>query len=780
MDPNRYTSRASSPFSPLNNERHRSLLTSRSPYKRPSSRLSELRDTSVNIATAISQTKHTSPSLPKPDFLGDKNNESPLHAFGSEDKVFIQRDPKTVAQERAMDEFFGGTMEDDLDDDSDIYEEEELLANDPVEECRRRHLYMSGFGNNESKTASRDRFKTFTPMADSPSDTESIISSDDDDNDDDGVDTLWSKSKVVWDRTFEFVMFWVFMIFWTIKEVTMVLGSALYLLASSIIVNPIVFILQYLGYARASPLQSLPFSSSTVRQPGMASILACAVAVYTAIMFLASTNNLRDIPRLSDLIAYPGHLLSPMRTWSRPSLHTSTPSNPLIHVGGAPTLDQVSDQINQLRLLLQKEQARIDGLASNTNQIQAFADLAADTVTKVNAMQSTLDRLDKSVGHMQPKFKDLQDAVHALQQRIQQQTPANHDDLYDQLRSFIEEILPPNVYVHVNQKTGKFQVEGIFNYIQQYFVARSEFQTLQDTLEDRQARSEGDLGGSLDLTWDQFLQANEASMQQFLTGSVEQVLDQQMKQGVIMSKDMFMELLTNELHSIWDELNKFQAPDNDNTSLSPRGVWMLVERALERYHQDVLGSADYALANRGARVIPAWTSATYVAYPRHLWKRWLARLTGVGAFTPVSPTMALTSDTGVGQCWPMQGHNGTLGIALSEPIAIQGVTIEHPSRDILVNMTTAPKDIEVWGVKGRHFRSKLRPWEEESDGRAIKLAVVRYDIRKPQAIQTFDIALNRYVIFDAVLLRVLSNWGDSDYTCLYRVRVHGAPAEQNR
>lgn len=58
-------------------------------------------------------------------------------------------------------------------------------------------------------------------------------------------------------------------------------------------------------------------------------------------------------------------------------------------------------------------------------------------------------------------------------------------------------------------------------------------------------------------------------------------------------------------------------------------------------------------------------------------------------------------DNNVGNCWAYAGHQGHITIALSEPVAVTGVSIAHIPY-ALKRRDSAPKDFEVvvcvcWG-----------------------------------------------------------------------------------
>lgn len=45
-----------------------------------------------------------------------------------------------------------------------------------------------------------------------------------------------------------------------------------------------------------------------------------------------------------------------------------------------------------------------------------------------------------------------------------------------------------------------------------------------------------------------------------------------------------------------------------------------------------------------------------------------------------------------------------------------------------------------------------------------------------EPIQTFYFQASKMATYQVVELRILTNWGHPEYTCIYRFRVHGEPA----
>lgn len=118
----------------------------------------------------------------------------------------------------------------------------------------------------------------------------------------------------------------------------------------------------------------------------------------------------------------------------------------------------------------------------------------------------------------------------------------------------------------------------------------------------------------------------------------------------------------------------------------------IVDAALLKYSKDMLGMADYALLSAGARVIPAGTSETLVLKrPSVVGKI----LRGDRAITGRPATTALEVDTAVGSCWPFEGSTGTLGVSLARPVNVKAVTIEHAAKELALDVSSAPRDVEV-------------------------------------------------------------------------------------
>jgi hypothetical protein len=189
---------------------------------------------------------------------------------------------------------------------------------------------------------------------------------------------------------------------------------------------------------------------------------------------------------------------------------------------------------------------------------------------------------------------------------------------------------------------------------------------------------------------------------------------------------------------------------------STNDVKALVETAIDDFFDgDRVGRFDYALQAAGARVVPSLTSEPYT--PR-------------GALIPTKVWHALGLDAGVGPAAAPpdrtnpEGAEGKLTVRLSRPVRPTHFSVEHlhaalcdPARN--ANCSSAPKAMDVVG--------------RGADGDVVEFGSFSYAASSDApTVQTFAAAsLGERV--DAVTLRVKSNHGHPDYTCLYRFRVHG-------
>lgn len=187
---------------------------------------------------------------------------------------------------------------------------------------------------------------------------------------------------------------------------------------------------------------------------------------------------------------------------------------------------------------------------------------------------------------------------------------------------------------------------------------------------------------------------------------------------------------------------------------------LIVGQALKRYSEDRVGMVDYALESAGASVINTRCSETYET------RTALLSLFGIPLwYHSQSPRVILQPDVNPGNCWAFCGSQGFAVIRLSSIIRPTAVTLEHIPKALSPQGTipSAPKDFAVYALK------------EEGEEEGLLLGQFTYN-QNGDPIQTFYLEGDAVGTYQLVELRVLSNWGHPEYTCIYRFRVHGEPA----
>jgi len=191
-----------------------------------------------------------------------------------------------------------------------------------------------------------------------------------------------------------------------------------------------------------------------------------------------------------------------------------------------------------------------------------------------------------------------------------------------------------------------------------------------------------------------------------------------------------------------------------------------VRRVVEQYlDADRVARPDYALNLAGATVL---TSLTSPAYYRPITQRSVLDLLALRSDVAMPPEVALSPDNQPGNCYALSKPTGTLAVRLAAPLLVSHVTIDHISPAIAYNIGSAPRRIQLWGYA-----------DANGSGERVDLGIVEYIYDAEQTFntaQTFEAAHDAPIA--AVAFEVLSNYGNEQFTCLYRVRVHGTPAEQ--
>uniref|UniRef100_A0A4W2FM00 SUN domain-containing protein 3 n=1 Tax=Bos indicus x Bos taurus TaxID=30522 RepID=A0A4W2FM00_BOBOX len=207
-----------------------------------------------------------------------------------------------------------------------------------------------------------------------------------------------------------------------------------------------------------------------------------------------------------------------------------------------------------------------------------------------------------------------------------------------------------------------------------------------------------------------------------------------------------------------------------NADIDPAEGWNhteemsnLVNYILKKLREDQVQMADYALKSAGASVVEAGTSESYKNNKAKLYWH------GIGFLNyEMPPDIILQPDVHPGKCWAFPGSQGHALIKLARKIIPTAVTMEHISEKVSPsgNISSAPKEFSVYGVL------------KQCEGEEIFLGQFVYN-KTGTTVQTFALQHEVPEFLLCVKLKILSNWGHPNYTCLYRFRVHGTPKDDS-
>ncbi|WVW83019.1 hypothetical protein I302_105035 [Kwoniella bestiolae CBS 10118] len=377
----------------------------------------------------------------------------------------------------------------------------------------------------------------------------------------------------------------------------------------------------------------------------------------------------------------------------------------------------------------------------------------------------TLDGVDR-------EFRELKTRVGKVEKKVS-------DALDDgRLRAALEKILPDNLPIKINSK-GLVDIDPRFwTEMKKVMMSRTDTEAMvKQAISSTSLPSKG-------------VEMDEAKIREW----AEEVFNG--KSNEYLSKDMFQDILHHELKSLRSELSSISSsspttpPAKSSSTVtikSSKGEDLtslfneLIDTALLRYSKDTIARTDYALFTAGARVIPQLTSDTLILSSASRFGKFVLGSKDVQGRPPAT---ALHPDISVGSCWPFRGSEGSLGVMLTRRVRVSDITLEHAARELALDMTTAPRTVRVMGVlDNEEDRRKWADWWTERNGSEtppdhLPLTTLTYDIDSLSNIQTFPVSdeiQHLDISVGIVIFKVEDNHG-GDFTCLYRVRVHGEAA----
>uniref|UniRef100_A0A2K5PTC8 Sad1 and UNC84 domain containing 1 n=1 Tax=Cebus imitator TaxID=2715852 RepID=A0A2K5PTC8_CEBIM len=258
-------------------------------------------------------------------------------------------------------------------------------------------------------------------------------------------------------------------------------------------------------------------------------------------------------------------------------------------------------------------------------------------------------------------------------------------------------------------------------------------------------------------------------------GSLEELLQRFSSQFVskadlhMLLRDLELQILRNVTHhiSVTKHIPTSEAMVSAVSEAGMSGITeaqarAIVNNALKLYSQDKTGMVDFALESGGGSILSTRCSETYET------KTALMSLFGIPLwYFSQSPRVVIQPDIYPGNCWAFKGSQGYLVVRLSMMIYPAAFTLEHIPKTLSPtgNISSAPKDFAVYGLENEYQEEGqlLGQFTYDQDGESLQMFQA---LKRPD-----DTA------FQIVELRIFSNWGHPEYTCLYRFRVHGKPVK---
>ena len=252
------------------------------------------------------------------------------------------------------------------------------------------------------------------------------------------------------------------------------------------------------------------------------------------------------------------------------------------------------------------------------------------------------------------------------------------------------------------------------------------------------------------------------------------------KDGISSKLELELVALREQVARHEDEVRRKIEGWRGKPLVSPNDVETEVKRRLAlATGADSTNKVDYALFSGGGRVVGHSALSPLVARAEGPLTHALKSIRG--GVHPRADEWVLSGGANfAGECLALRGDKGFVDVRLREAVVVDAVTVEHVHADVAYDLSSAPKQFAVSGWN----RTREPPvvavgtkrWNKEPRSHDFG-GPTRYELggELRGATQTFSFDEKNAKAVDHVRFTVLSNYGNLEYTCLYRLRVHGTP-----
>jgi SUN domain-containing protein 1/2 len=211
--------------------------------------------------------------------------------------------------------------------------------------------------------------------------------------------------------------------------------------------------------------------------------------------------------------------------------------------------------------------------------------------------------------------------------------------------------------------------------------------------------------------------------------------------------------------NIWNYISFKNQDQNKQNLMDMNQIKDLIKQSLYIYNADKTGMVDYALESTGAFVIPSRTSSSFNRGQPNAWLFGILPL----PYYYNSPRLAIQPQVLPGECWAFKGSKGKLTIHLASKIFPTAFSIEH------IPIVLAPNG----RIDSAINEFSIFVYKDQNSKNSILIGNYQYDANSPEYLQYFPLQIENNEAIQVIEFRIESNHGNRDYTCIYRVRVHG-------
>ncbi|TKA67451.1 hypothetical protein B0A49_08287, partial [Cryomyces minteri] len=377
-------------------------------------------------------------------------------------------------------------------------------------------------------------------------------------------------------------------------------------------------------------------------------------------------------------------------------------------------------------------------------------------------------RLESDIDHM---GEHLQTGIHDMQKQ---------HGLYELTIKKLEEHLPEYLAFPKNADTGLYEIPNQFWHALKQKIEHEELFPVQSHNDVEQLRNElkrtqaeiHELASTQPQKWDDFLAQNKANVEAVLAQRLQDQTRLYVQRAVehfdLVSKGYFAAQLNYQMDGLQAYLFEAAAAGARRyfQNMPQQQIDEFTVRALTANTKLNLETVNFFSLGAGAVVDPHLTSPT----KSRLIEGPLQKLYTTFIWFPHNPAAAVALERWdeAGDCWctpDAPERKGQIGVLMSRKMIPTGITIEHIPERATLDITSAPRRLQVWiEVKDSDERARVEAerrviCEGESVGKNfVCIGTVEYEKNEFNHVQTFPINAAGTVTSKAVV-RVWSNWG---------------------